>query len=52
MHDPKLLLLLDIVIEHYISKGDPIGSKFLHSLNDVQYAPSTLRKYLNVLEKS
>lgn len=52
MHDPKLLLLLDIVIEHYISKWDPIGSKFLHSLEDVEYAPSTLRKYLNVLEKS
>ncbi len=52
MQDPKLLLLLDIVIEHYISKWDPIGSKFLHSLEDVEYAPSTLRKYLNVLEKS
>lgn len=52
MQDPKLLLLLDIVIEHYISKWDPIWSKFLHSLEDVEYAPSTLRKYLNVLEKS
>lgn len=52
MFDPKLLNLLDIVIEHYIYKGDPIGSKFLHSLQDVQYAPSTLRKYLNMLEKS
>ncbi|MBP7062201.1 hypothetical protein KBA84_05360 [Patescibacteria group bacterium] len=24
----------------------------MHSLEDVEYAPSTLRKYLNVLEKS
>lgn len=51
-YDPKLLALLDIVIDNYICKGEPVGSKFLHSLEDVEYAPSTLRKYLNVLEKS
>ncbi|MFA5747627.1 MAG: hypothetical protein WC872_00770 [Candidatus Absconditabacterales bacterium] len=50
--DPKLLALLDVVIDNYISKGEPVGSKFLHSLGDSQYAPSTLRKYLNVLEKA
>ncbi len=50
--DPKLLLLLDIVIDNYINKGEPVGSKFLHSLGDTEYAPSTLRKYLNVLEKA
>lgn len=51
MKDDKLKELLGIVIEHYISKGEPIGSKFLHSLEDTEYAPSTLRKYLNLLEK-
>jgi len=24
----------------------------LHTLEDIEYAPSTLRKYLNILEKS
>jgi len=51
MTDTKLLELLDVVIDNYICKGNPVGSKFLHSLDTVQYAPSTLRKYLNVLEK-
>lgn len=51
-YDPKLLALLDVVIDNYICKGEPVGSKFLHSLKDVEYAPSTLRKYLNVLEKA
>lgn len=51
MNDNKLKELLWIVIDHYISKGEPIGSKFLYSLHDTDYAPSTLRKYLNILEK-
>lgn len=51
MKDDRLKELLSIVIEHYISKGEPIGSKFLHSQEDSEYAPSTLRKYLNLLEK-
>jgi transcriptional regulator of heat shock response len=50
--DDKLSQLLNVVIEHYLTKWDPIGSKFLHNLADVIYAPSTLRKYLNHLEKS
>lgn len=50
--DPKLLALLDVVIDNYLNKGEPVGSKFLHSLGDSVYAPSTLRKYLNVLEKA
>jgi heat-inducible transcriptional repressor len=50
--DPKLLALLDVVIDNYINKGEPVGSKFLHSLGESEYAPSTLRKYLNVLEKA
>ena len=49
--DPKLLGLLSIVIDTYINKWDPVGSKVLHSLELTEYAPSTLRKYLNVLEK-
>lgn len=51
MKDNKLAELLRLVIENYIYKGDPIGSKFLHSLDNSVYAPSTLRKYLNILEK-
>ena len=47
----KLLALLDTVIESYLTKGDPVWSKFLNSLEAVDYAPSTLRKYLNILEK-
>lgn len=47
----KLSTLLDVVIEHYIDKWDPIGSKFLHTIEWVEYAPSTLRKYLNQLEQ-
>jgi len=47
----KLLALLDVVIDNYISKWDPVGSKFLNSLESVEYAPSTLRKYLHVLEE-
>ncbi len=50
--DSKLLALLDVVIDNYINKGEPVGSKFLHSLEDAEYAPSTLRKYLNQLEKA
>jgi len=46
-----LSTLLDVVIENYIHKGDPIGSKFLHTVEWVEYAPSTLRKYLNQLEQ-
>lgn len=49
--NPKLLGLLSIVIDTYINKGDPVGSKVLHSLELTEYAPSTLRKYLNMLEK-
>jgi transcriptional regulator of heat shock response len=49
--DDKLLALLDVVIDTYIDKGEPVGSKFLNTLEDVEYAPSTLRKYLNMLEK-
>ena len=47
----KLLVLLDTVIESYLTKGEPVWSKFLNSLEAVDYAPSTLRKYLNILEK-
>ena len=50
--DEKLWQLLNVVIENYITKWDPIGSKFLHSLETLNFAPSTLRKYLNTLEKS
>lgn len=48
----KLGNLLNTVIDQYIQKGDPVGSKFLHAMEGAEYAPSTLRKYLNLLEKS
>lgn len=51
MKKDKLKELLQIVIENFIDKGEPIGSKFLHSLESTNYAPSTLRKYLNLLEQ-
>ena len=44
--------LLSVVIENYIIKWEPIWSKFLHSLEKLDYAPSTIRKYLNHLEQS
>jgi len=50
--DDKMLALLDLVIDQYISSGDPVWSKSLNSLDIVEYAPSTLRKYLNLLEKA
>lgn len=49
--DDKLLALLDLVIDQYISSWDPVWSKSLNSLGSTEYAPSTLRKYLNLLEK-
>ncbi len=51
MKEDKLKKLLWIVIEHYIDKWEPIWSKFLHTLDSTDYAPSTLRKYLNLLEQ-
>ncbi len=50
MIEKRLLQLLEVVIENYIEKWEPIGSKFLNNLEDLDYAPSTLRKYLNILE--
>ena len=47
----KLKQLFDIVVDLYIQKWEPIGSKFLHWMNVLDMAPSTLRKYLNILEK-
>lgn len=49
--DEKLIALLDVVIDTYINKGEPIGSKFLNSLEWIEDAPSTLRKHLNQLEQ-
>lgn len=49
-----LLQILHVVIDHYITKWEPIGSKFLSTLDstEMDYAPSTLRKYLHQLEES
>jgi len=43
--------LLELVIEYYTKTWVPVGSKFLESLEQVDMAPSTIRKYLNFLEK-
>ena len=44
-------LLLELVIEYFIKEGSPVGSKFLFDVEDIKMAPSTIRKYLNILEK-
>jgi len=49
--DKKEEQLLELVIEHYVKYGTPIGSKFLDKKDYIQMAPSTIRKYLNFLEK-
>lgn len=51
MKNDKLAYLLKIVVENYVEKWEPVGSKFLHTLDVLDFAPSTLRKYLNILEK-
>ncbi len=43
--------LLEIVIDEYVKKWLPIGSKFIDSDKNTNMAPSTIRKYLNSLEK-
>ena len=40
-----------MVIEYFIKYWAPIGSKFLFESEEVDMAPSTIRKYLNILEK-
>ena len=44
-------LLLELVIEYFIKEGSPVGSKFLFDVEWINMAPSTIRKYLNILEK-
>lgn len=48
----KDLILLALVIDCFVEKGTPVGSKFLYSSWELDLAPSTIRKYLNFLEKS
>jgi len=43
--------LLELVIECYTKTWHPIWSKFIESLDTIDMAPSTIRKYLNFLEK-
>ena len=51
MLEEKLEKLLEIIIDFYIERGEPIGSKFLYKQDVIDMAPSTLRKYMNLLEK-
>jgi len=43
--------LLESVIEYFIEYGSPVWSKFLFEAEDIDIAPSTIRKHLNNLEK-
>jgi len=43
--------LLELVIEYFIKYWSPVWSKFLFNLENIDIAPSTIRKYLNALEK-
>ncbi len=52
MLDEKLEKLLDIIIDLYLERGEPIGSKILYKLQILNMAPSTLRKYMHILEKN
>lgn len=51
MLSDKLKSLLFTVVEIYIEKGDPVGSKLLCNSGKVDYASSTIRKYLHQLEE-
>jgi len=44
-------VLLELVIEYFIKYWSPVWSKFLFNLENIDIAPSTIRKYLNSLEK-
>jgi len=44
-------ILLELVIEYFIKYWSPVWSKFLFNLENIDIAPSTIRKYLNTLEK-
>ena len=41
--------ILKAVIEEYISSGEPIGSKFLASLDGISLSPATLRNEMSEL---
>ena len=43
--------LLEMVIDYYIRYWTPIWSKSLDKVENLKMAPSTIRKYLNFLEK-
>jgi len=44
-------ILLESVIEYFIKYGSPVWSKFLFESKNIDIAPSTIRKHLNILEK-
>jgi heat-inducible transcriptional repressor len=50
MLDEKTEKLLELIVDLYIQRGEPIGSKILYKMNALNMAPSTLRKYMNMLE--
>lgn len=51
MEKTKLIWLLKVVVENYITKGEPVWSKFLHTLKNNEYAPELPWENLNILEK-
>ncbi len=50
MLDERTEKLLEIIVDLYIKRWEPIGSKILYRMNLLDMAPSTLRKYMNILE--
>jgi len=44
-------LILEAIIQEYLSSGEPIGSSELQKCMDIEISPSTIRIYLNKLSQ-
>ncbi|MBL0687122.1 MAG: HrcA family transcriptional regulator [Sulfurospirillum sp.] len=44
-------IILEAIIQEYLSSGEPIGSSELQKCMDIEISPSTIRIYLNKLSK-
>lgn len=49
--DPRKQQLLTLVIESYIKNAEPVGSKFLVSIGDLDFGEATVRNELRTLEE-
>lgn len=50
--DDRQAKLLKLVVENHIATAEPVGSKFLVSINKVDWSEATVRNDLRALEKS